>query len=208
VKLTVFGSSGPTGQQLVDQAVSRGHVVTAVVRETAPESRFAESVDVVEADVYNGDNIETAIEDATVVCNVLRHSKLTPPDYVTVAGKNILDAMETVGVDRYLTVVPAAVRRDTEQSGIGESILTSLFRLLRPTVWTDAREHVDDVTARDLNWTVIRVLRLTEGEITRQYRTGDIKLGFGSVSYSNVASFMLDCCERGIYIRLQPKIRT
>lgn len=208
MKLTVFGASGPTGQQLVDQAVGRGHAVTAVVRSTAPESRFDESVDIVEADVYEGDSIETAIENATVVCNVLRHSKQTPPDYITVAGEQILDAMATVGVDRYLTVVPAAVRLDDEQSGVGESIVTSVFRLIRPTVWADARNHVEDVIARDINWTVIRVLRLTDGEITRQYRTGDIKLGFGSVSYGDVASFMLDCCERGIYIRLQPKIRT
>lgn len=208
MKLTVFGASGSTGQQLVDQAVSRGHDVTAVVQSTAPESRFDNSVDVVEADVYEGDSVETAIEDATVVCNVLGHTEQTPPDYITVTGEYILTAMEAVGVDRYLTVVPAAVRLDNEQSGIGESIVTSLFRLIRPTVWKDAREHVDDVIERDINWTVIRVLRLTDGEVTRQYRTGDIKLGFGSVSYGDVASFMLDCCERGIYIRLQPKIRT
>jgi len=208
VKLTVFGASGPTGQQVVDQAVGRGHEVTAVVTSTAPESRFPDEVDVVEANVYEGENIEETLNESTVVCNVIRHSKNSPPDYLTVCGAHILDAMEAAEVGRYLTVVPAAVQRDGEQFGVGESIGTSVFQLLRPTVTVDATNHVADVTARDLNWTVIRVLRLTEGTTTRQYTTGNISLGIGSVSYGDVAAFLLDCCDRGIYLRMQPKIRT
>ena len=208
MRLTVFGASGPTGRQLVDQAAARGHDVTAVVRPTAPESRFPDSVRVVEADVYEGHNIETALEDATVVCNVLRHSKTTPPDFLTVGGRNILDGMESAGISRYLTVVPAAVRRDGERLGLGESVGVSLFRIFRPTVTADSTDHVADVTSRDLSWTVIRVLRLSTGETTRQYKTGDIRLGVGSVSYGDVAAFMLDCSDRGIYLRMQPKIRT
>jgi len=208
VKLTVFGASGPTGRQIVDQAVDRGHDVTAVVRSTAPESRFPKSVTVLVADVYEGENVAAAVENATVVCNVLRHSKETPPDYVTVGGRRILDAMERAGINRYLTVIPAAVRQDGQRRGIGESLAVSVFRLLRPTVTADAEDHVDDVTARDLDWTILRVLRLSEGSTTRQYSTGNIRLGVGSVSYGDVASFLLDCCDRGIYLRMQPKIRT
>jgi len=208
VKLTVFGASGSVGQRLVDQAIDRGHEVTAVVQSTAPKSRFADPVRVVEADVYAGDDIETALEDATVVCNVLQHSKLTPSDYITVAGRNVLAAMESVGVDRYLTVIPAAVRRENDRRGVGEAVVNSLYRLLRPTMVADAQDHLEAVTASDLDWTVIRVLRVAKGESTRQYKTGDIKIGIGSVSHGDVASFVLDCCERGIYVRMQPKMRT
>lgn len=208
VKLTVFGAGGPVGQRLVDQAVSRGHEVTAVVQSTTPESRFGDTVQVIEADVYAGDDIETALEDATVVCNLLSHSKSTPSDYITVTGQYILTAMDSVGVDRYFTVVPTAVRCENDRRGVGEAIINTLYRLLRPTMVADAEDHVRAVTASALDWTVIRVLRLTDGDLTRQYKTGHIKLGIGGVSRSDVASFILDCCERGIYVRMQPKIRT
>ena len=208
MRLTVFGASGSTGQRVVETAIDRGHSVTAVVGSTAPTARFPDSARVVEADVYEGVGIEAALEDATVVCNVLRHSKLTPSDYLDVAGGHILDAMESTGVDRYLTVVPATVRHDTDRIGVAEALAVSVLRLLRPTATADAAAHVQDVTDRDLEWTVVRVLRLTEGPTTRQYKTGDITLGVGSVSYGDVAAFLLDCCERGIYRRMQPKIRT
>ena len=208
MKLTVFGASGPTGQQLVSQAVDRGHEVTAAVESTAPESRFRSAVDVVEVDVYAGDNIETAVADASAVCTVFRHTKSTPADYMTASGRHVLDAMESAGVRRYLTVVPATVQHDGEQRGLVESIACTLLKLLRPTVVADAADHAADVTSRDLDWTVVRTLRVGEGATTRQYKTGTIKLGLGSVSYGDLSSFLLDCCERGIYLRMLPKIRT
>ena len=208
MKLTVFGASGPTGHQVVDQAVERGHTVTAVVQSAVPESRFSDAARVVEADVYAGDDIKETLSEETVVCNLLRHSKLTAPDYRTVSGQTILDAMESTGCSRYLTVVPAVVRREGEPCGIGESLAVTLYRLLHPLAAEDAADHATDVRRSELDWTVIRVLRLTDGTTTRQYTTGDIKLGIGSVSHGDVASFLLDCCERGIYLRMQPKIRT
>jgi len=207
VKLTVFGASGPTGQQLVSQAVDRGHEVTAAVESTAPASRFRPAVETVEVDVYAGDNVERAVADASAVCAVFRHTKSTPDDYLAVSGQNVLDAMESVGLRRYLTVAPATVQRESEQCGLVESVACGLLELLRPTVTTDAADHVADVTSRDLDWTVVRVLRVGDGPTTRQYKTGDIKLGVSTVSYGDLSSFLLDCCERGIYPRMLPKIK-
>jgi len=208
VKLTVFGASGPTGQRLVSQAVDRGHEVTAAVASSAPDSRFRPAVETVEVDVYEGDGVETAVAGASAVCVVLRHTKSTPADYVTASGRHILDAMESAGVQRYLTVVPATVRSENERRGVVESVGCRLFELLRPTVSADAADHVADVTTRNLEWTVVRVLRLANGPTTRQYKTGSIKLGVDSVSYGDLSSFLLDCCERGIYLRMLPKIKT
>ncbi len=208
MKLTVFGASGAAGRQLVSHAVDRGHEVTAAVESTTPDSRFRPSVEQVAVDVYEGDGIETALADSSVVCNVLRHTKTTPPDYLTVSGRHILDAMESVGLKRYLTVAPATVQHEGEQRGFVESISCMLLRLLQPTVSTDAADHVEDVTNRNLDWTVVRPLRLADGTTTRQYKTGTITLGVGTVSYGDLSSFLLDCVERGIYLRMLPKIRT
>ncbi|MFO7833314.1 MAG: NAD(P)H-binding protein [Halohasta sp.] len=204
--LTVFGANGPLGRRLVEQAADRGHRVRAVVGGGDSPPEFPPEVTVIEADVYEGTNVEAAVEGSAAVANVCRHSTLTPPDYAAVGGRQVLEAMAAVGPDRYLTVVPAAAGPDTT-TGVGGRLAVALFRLLRPRVTADAAAHVDDVTDRDLDWTVIRPLRLTEGPPTRRYKTGELPLGIRGVTHGDAAAFLLDCYERGIYCRMQPKIR-
>lgn len=222
VKLTVFGATEPIGLELIEQAVGRGHEVTAVVTGPTEDGSFDRSVRMIEASPYTGENVDLAVAEATAVCNVLRQSGSKPPDFLTVAGDEILRTMEAAGVERYLTVAPAAAqdrsaatqdrsaaaRDGSGPTGIGESIVSTIYRLLYPSVIADAGEHVERVRARDLDWTVVRTPRLSDGERTRQYRTGAIKLGIGSVSYGDVAAFLLDCLEREIYVQREPKIRT
>ncbi|WP_253736569.1 NAD(P)-dependent oxidoreductase [Halohasta salina] len=205
--LTVFGASGSLGRRLVVQALDRGHPVRAVVGMGESPPEFPQGVTVIEADIYEGTNVEAAVDGATAVCNVCRHSRVTPPDYVTVGGRHVLEAMATAGPDRYLTVVPAAAGGPDTTTGLGEQVAVALFRLFRPTITADAAAHVDDVTDRDLDWTIVRPLRLTEGPPTRRYTTGEIRLGVRGVSNGDAAAFLLDCYERGIYCRMQPKIR-
>ena len=205
--LTVFGATGALGRRLIDQAVGRGHSVRAIVGTDCSASEFPPEVTVLEADVYEGTNVEAAVEGSAAVANACRHSTLTPPDYMAVGGRHILDVMAAAETDRYLTVVPAAAGGPETTTGVAESLAVALFRLFRPTVTADAAAHVDDVTDRDLDWTVVRPLRLTEGPPTRQYKTGAIPLGLRGISDGDAAAFLLDCYERGIYRRMQPKIR-
>jgi len=207
VTLTVFGANGPLGRRLVGQAADHGHRVRAVVGigNTAPE--FPPGVTVIEADIYEGTNLKAAVEGAAAVCNVCRHSGLTPPDYMAVGGRHLLEAMAAVGPDRYLTVVPAAAGGPDTTAGLGERVAITLFRLVRPTITADAAAHVEEVTDWGLDWTIVRPLRLTEGPPTRRYTTGEISLGVRGVSNGDAAAFLLDCYERGIYCRMQPKIR-
>ena len=205
--LTVFGANGPLGRRLVEQAADRGHRVRAVVGGGDSPPEFPPEVTVIEADVYEGTNVEAAVEGSTAVVNACRHSTLTPPDYVAVGGRHILEAMETAGPDRYLTVVPAAAGDPDSPTGLGEQVAVTLFRLFRPRITADAAAHAADVTGRDLDWTVVRPLRLTEGPPTRGYTTGKIRLGVRGVSDGDAAAFLIECYERGIYRRMQPKIR-
>jgi putative NADH-flavin reductase len=58
MRIAIFGASGRTGRQLVEQAVARGHQVTAIVRN--PDGlpwNLHEAVRLVKADVMDPDTI-------------------------------------------------------------------------------------------------------------------------------------------------------
>lgn len=206
MELTVFGASGRTGVPLVEQALDAGHEVTAFVRDPSRLPVVDDSLTVVEGDVYTGEDVEVAVEGADAVLSVLGQTDSGPDDLLTVAGEHVMDAMADHGVERYVTLVGAGVRLEGESVSLFGRMIGMLLKLLNPEVLRDAEEHVEDVRSRDIEWTVVRAPRLSEGEARGKYRTGDVEPGRKAVARADVADFMLTIVEDDQYVHDLPKI--
>lgn len=206
MKLAVFGATGRTGRPLVAQALERGHEVVAFVRDPSKFDVEDNRFDVVTGDAYTGEGVTEAIEGTDAVVSVLGQTSEGPDDLLTVAGGHIMDSMERLGVNRFVTLVGAAVRTEDEEVSLGGRIMGALLKLLNRQALEDAKAHAADVRNRDLDWTVVRAPRLTGDGLTGDYRTGDIQLGMESVARADVADFILNCVEENLYVRELPKI--
>ncbi|ELZ80849.1 NAD(P)H-binding protein [Haloferax larsenii] len=206
MRITVFGASGRTGVPFVRQAVARGHDVVAFVRSADRFPVTDESVTVVEGDAYEGTGVRDAVCDADAVVSVLGQTKSGPDDLLTVAGDTVVAAMRDEGVSRYVTLVGAGVRKDGESVSLSGKVMGTLLKVLAGEALDDATEHVRRVRASDLEWTVVRAPRLTDGDATGAYRHGDIDLGFESIDRGDVATFLLDCVEDDLYVHDLPKV--
>jgi len=206
MQITVFGATGRTGVPLVRQALDRGHDVVAFAR--SPEKLPVEdpALAVVEGDAYGGDGVAEAVAGADAVVSVLGQTDEGPDDLLTVAGDNVIAAMREAGVDRLVTLVGAGVREAGEDVSLSGKAMGVLLKLFARDVLEDAAEHVRRVGASDLDWTVVRAPRLTDGEGTGEYRAGDIALGYESVARADVARFILDCVEEDLYVGELPKV--
>jgi hypothetical protein len=71
MRITVFGATGGTGRQLVQQAVDAGHTVTAVVRDPARLPIEAAGLAVVTADVFDPAALEPTVAGADRVISAL-----------------------------------------------------------------------------------------------------------------------------------------
>ena len=215
MRIAIFGATGRTGQPLIEQALERGHDVTAFVRDEAglPGSVRADSrVTVVEGDAYESADVERAIaadgDQVDAVVSVLGQTAEGPDDLLTVAGDYILAAMDRHGVERFVTLVGAGVREDGESVSLGGKVMEALLKLLARAALEDARDHVEMVRDSDTRWTVVRAPRLTEDAHTGAFRHGtDLTLGMrDSAARGNVATFVLDCLEDEQYVHEMPKI--
>ena len=167
-RILIFGATGRTGIPLVEQALDRGYEVTAFVRDAGKLDMAHGSLHVVEGDAYTGDGVAEAIAEADAVLSVLGQTSSGPDDLLTVAGRQILDAMERQGVDRSVTLVGAGVRVEGESASFVGRVIGGLLKLLNPEMLADAENHTADVRGRDLDWTVVRAPRLSEGGPTRR----------------------------------------
>ena len=206
MRIAVFGATGRTGVPLVEQALDRGHEVVAFARSPETVAVTHDALTVVEGDAYTGESVADAVAGADAVVSVLGQTSSGSDDLLTVAGDHVLAAMADHDVRRFVTLVGAGVREPGESVSLTGRVMGVLLRLLAGDVLDDAAEHVDRVKAANLDWTVVRAPRLTDGDGTGDYRAGDVSLGFASIARADVARFVLDCVEDEAYVREAPKV--
>jgi putative NADH-flavin reductase len=167
MKLVVFGATGGIGSKVVEQALAAGHEVTAVARNPSAITLRHERLQVIQGDVLKPDTIRDSIvgKDAVVSALGARDLKLTTIYSEGVA--NIMQAMQTANVRRILCISASGLK-----PGIWWQRLASiiLWRVLNH-MYTDLVRMESEVTASNLDWTILRPPQLTNGPRTGHYQS-------------------------------------
>jgi len=172
MNITVFGASGGIGRELVAQALSAGHDVTAVGRTSAAFDLTHPRLDVVRVPGLTdpGPLVPALIgRDAAL-------SAVGPrgPRQVTVAStatRGILAALEQAGVKRFLAVSAAPVGPVPEgDSFLNRRILFPLIGTLLRGIYGDLAVMEREIAASGTEWTVVRPPKLVNGPVTGRHR--------------------------------------
>jgi hypothetical protein len=100
-RVLIVGATGGTGRQLVTQALERGHVVTALVRNPSALRVEHSRLHVMRGDVLDYPSVEAAMQTQEVVFYALGHKRFFQRTRILSEGiRNILRAMEDHGVGR------------------------------------------------------------------------------------------------------------
>ena len=67
MKIAVFGAGGRIGSRIVDEALNRGHDVTAVVRHPENYTKIHTHLKVAKGDLFNSQDVETGAFDQDAV---------------------------------------------------------------------------------------------------------------------------------------------
>lgn len=186
--LVVFGATGPSGREIVTQALALGHAVRAFVRDPARLGIEHARLELAQGDVYDQDAVDSALEGRDAVIGALGIRKGAPKTLVADGTERILRAMEKHGVRRYigLSAFGAGDSRD------GSPYVRLTWAMLGPNM-RDKEHHERLIQASGLAWTLARPPRLTDGPATGRYSVGtDLRMGLMSkTSRADVAAFML-----------------
>lgn len=204
MKVLIFGASGATGRLLVDEALRRGHDVTAFVRD--PSKLAKPDTPHVQGDATDLTPVRGAmVNQDAVLCALGSRTLKRDPELVD-GVRNIVTAMEECTVRRLVYVSSMGVRESRRQlSWLGRFIIAPL--LLRSAL-VDHEEREDAITSSDLEWTTVRPAQLTNGPVG-SYRSGeDIRATnrAPSVSRATLAAFMLDQLDGAGYVGAKPGI--
>jgi putative NADH-flavin reductase len=189
MRVVVFGASGGTGRQVVQRAIDAGLEVTAFVRNPVSAEL---NVRVVQGDVADQAAVARALEGQDAVISTLGVGKPLKPDPVVVQGvEHIVDGMRQKGIRRLIYQSFIGVRES--RAAAGWLIANVARHPLRHEIADHERKEAI-VSRSDLEWTIIRPPKLTNGPVTGRYRAGnDIEAGafFPRLSRADVAQFIV-----------------
>jgi putative NADH-flavin reductase len=171
MKLTIFGASGRTGLQVIDQALAAGDEVRAVVRDPKSLSDYRRRVDVVVADVMDSTAIVDAVRDQDAVISAIgTRNGRKPTTVCTDSARSIVHAMHEAGTKR-LVVVSGTGPFDEGEGIPMRYLIKPLGKLFLRHVFADFVTMEEVVRASGLDWTVIRPPALNDKPPTGTYRT-------------------------------------
>ncbi len=200
MKIAIIGASGYVGSALTQEALSRGHEVTALVSNPA-KIAAAPGLQALAANVQDAASLPAALAGYDVVISAFSgHAQADTETYFVTGFKNLLAAAKTVDVKRLavvggagsLEVAPGLQLLDTPQfpaeyKATAEGARTAL-NLLRQQ--------------NELNWVMLSPAAMLEpGQRTTQYRLGGDQLlvdaaGNSKISVQDFAHAMINEVEQ------------
>jgi putative NADH-flavin reductase len=192
MRIVVFGANGPTGRELVGQALAAGHEVIAVTRhpeQVLPRERLA----VVGADATDAAAVSAAVAGGDAVLSALGVPYTRRPVTVySTATANMIAAMAEHGVRRLVVTGSAALDPGyrASDSVLFRRVMEPLFmRLPGKTVYADNREMEALIRASSLAWTIVRACWLFNAA-----RSSDYQICEGSIRGMFTARADLAAC--------------
>lgn len=205
MKIVVLGASRGVGLQVVKQALEAGYTVTAFVR--SPE-RFEvehENLIVFKGDAMDAAAVENAIAGQQAVISTLGPARPPVPRMMETCAKNIVAGMKKQGVRRLVSTTGAGVRQPEDQPKFIDRFIGYLLNLMAKDVVMDSAENAKVIQASDLDWTIVRFPRLTDGEGTGIYRAGFVGKDSGiQISRADGADFILKETAQKKWLRRSP----
>jgi putative NADH-flavin reductase len=190
MKLTVFGATGRTGRHLLAEGARRGHQLTACTRRPQALDDPTALAAVVQGDARDPHTVHTAIDGADAVISTIAGGTRQDPHRLADTTRVITQAMADLGVRRL--VVTSAYPIIVQDPPPAMAVL----RRLLATSYADNAAMERLVAASGLDWTIVRLNRLTNKAASGRIHTsrGLLAKPHG-IARGDAAATLLDIVE-------------
>lgn len=212
--ILIYGATGKIGSLAVDEALRRGHHVTAVSRDPASVEREAANLDVVYGDLLDTASIASLVAGQDVVIlsvrGVIGDSKTPESALQYIAVRNLVGVLADLGAEApRLIHVGGAGSLEIEPGRLLADRLPRIFLPRRLEIEIDGQVLALEFLRgrQDVAWTYITPPRnFTNGDRTGEYRIGGDRLlederGRSRISRADFAVALIDEAETARHVR-------
>ncbi len=211
MKVVIFGATGLSGKVILNEALSKKHQVTVLVRNAKDVSIQDRNLRVVQGSVLDRKTVHEVLKNQDAVIQSLGvggKGNGKPTTFVSDANKIIMEEMEKTNVKRLIAM---------SNIGAGDSLSFTpwVFRkLILPYFMKWLQVIIDDknrmepmIMNSNLDWTIVRSAGMVDKPA--KGRVNDTLSGNGltfTITLADLAKFMVDQLEEKKYIKQAPSI--
>ncbi len=208
MKVLLLGATGRTGKQIIEEALKRGHRISAIARD--PEKLKNYDIEITEGTPYDFEAVEKAIKGCDAVINTLNVSRTSdgpwaplrsPEDMISRSASNAVKAMEENGIMRFVALSTIGAGRSWKTTPGILKFIVSISNL--KYAFQDHGKQEEILEGSFLDYTICRAPMLS----SEKNNTGAVATPEGEkpankyLSRNSAAEFFLSIIENKEYIR-------
>ena len=205
MKIAVISANGRTGRNFVTEALRAGHMVKAGVHNQIEILEHI-NLQIVKCDALRSSDVNNLIKDCDTVVSLIGHGRRSPKKLQSQAIANVINAMKNQNIARLISLTGTAVRVDGDKITLIDRILNFSISIIDHNRIKDGKKHAQLIMDSGLNWTIVRVLKLTNTSHIGKYKLTKNGPTKTFTSRKLVARAILELIEKNEFINHLPMI--
>ena len=193
--VVIFGGTGKTGVQLVQQALAAGYIVRVLARDANKAEKLHEDVEVLIGDATDAMAVAKALEGQHAVLCAVGGQGLKDASTRTQITQNVIAEMQKQSIKKLVVCSVVGIGKSSSHLGWLSRFFSNL--ILKHAI-ADHRQQEALIADSQLDYVVFRPPQLIDGEITRQYQLAEEHEPFRAtkIRRSDVAHAMIEALEK------------
>lgn len=208
MKILLLGATGRTGKLIIEEAIKRGHSISAIARN--PEKLKDYKVEITQGTPYDYETVEKAIKGCDAVITTLNVSRKSdnpwaplaaPKDMISKSAANAVKAMKKTGIKRFVALGAIGAGRSWKTAPAILKLIVSMSNLR--IAFRDHGRQEEILENANIDYTICRAPMLS-AEINN---TGAVATPEGQrpanryLSRNSAAEFFIKIIENGEHFR-------
>lgn len=208
-RILVVGANGPTGREVVAQALVRGHHVRALTRHPEDFPLKHTRLQVLAGDATDPVTVDAAVRDVeAVVCCIGAKFTRHPVEVYSMTAHLLVVAMLQHRARRLVVVTSSGVAPSEHRRGVVDNVSYNLMRrTFARTVYDDMVRMERYVSASPLDWTIVRPPGLVS-QPGRGYEAAEGEIDGSLCARADLAAMLLDQLDDDRFINRIAAITT
>ncbi|MCA9347437.1 NAD(P)H-binding protein [Candidatus Saccharibacteria bacterium] len=177
MRILLIGANGRTGMRL--KAINKDHQLVDFI-----------------GDFRDGDTVEKFLPNIDAVLCVVGHVKGSSKNVQSEGINTLISKMQKFGIGRIVMLTGTGVRLPGDKITLIDRVLNFGVKLVDPNRVSDGIESTKILTNSKLEYTVLRVLKLTNGKPKLNWKLSENGPTISFVSRDSVALALFECLDK------------